>query len=577
MFFDCVDRAPKRVLAHIPQPDGEGWRWDPVTLAEIESEVSGLARRLAALGVEPGSPVAIVAETSHLWAACDLAILCLGGITVGLYPTLTGEQLAWQLAHSGAEILIVQGQGVLDALGDRLENLDDLRHTFSLTDGADVPQLFPARPDIAFLRAQAAAVTPEQIATYVYTSGTTGSPKAVVLTHHNFVANVASSQEALPAEKGDRMVIYLPLAHSLQRFAQYRGLVEEGEGWYAPGLDALPQTIAAARPTVLPVVPRVLEKIVAKASRAAAARGPISSGMLRWAIAVGRTVCDHRDQGTPLPRRLALQHALAERLVYPKIRARLGGELRLIVSGGAALSVDVAMWFEAIGIAVREGWGLTETCAPATLSRLDAHRPGSIGPAMPGVEVAVSKAGELLVRGPGVFSGYLNDPTSTAAAFTADGFFRTGDLGTIDADGFATITGRIKEIIVTAGGKNIAPVPIEQRLTGGLFEAAVVIGDNRPYLTALMVPDEDALTALAAAEGWSGGFLEWSQQSQVQSRAEAVVAQANAALARFQTIKQFVVLSAPLTVEGGELTATLKKRRAAITKKYARQIEAMYG
>lgn len=577
MFFDCVDRAPQRVLAHIPQPDGEGWRWEPVTLAEIESEVSGLARRLAALGVEPGCPVAIIADTSHLWAACDLAILCLGGITVGLYPTLTGEQLASQLAHSAAEVLIVQDQAVLDALGDRLEDLFDLRHTYSLTAGAAAPQLFPARPDVAFLRQQAAAVRPEQVATHVYTSGTTGRPKAVVLSHRNFVANVAASQEALPAQPGDRMVIYLPLAHSLQRFAQYRGLVEEGEGWYAPGLDALPQTIAAARPTVLPVVPRVLEKIIAKAERTAAARGPVSAGMLRWSLAVGRAVCRHRTQGSAIPRRIALQHALAARLVYPKIRARLGGELRLIVCGGAALSVDVAMWFEAIGIAVREGWGLTETCAPATLNRLDAFRKGSLGTAMPGVEIAVSEQGELLVRGPGVFSGYLNDPIATAAAFTADGFFRTGDLGTIDADGFVTLTGRSKEIIVTAGGKNVAPVPIEQRLVGGLFEVAVVIGDARPYLTALLVPEPDGLAALAAAEGWGGGFAEWSRQAAVQARAEQVVARTNASLARYQTIKQFVVLSAPLTVRGGELTATLKLRRASISERYAVEIEAMYG
>lgn len=577
MFFDCVDRAPERVLAHIPQPDGEGWRWEPVTLAEIESEVSGLARRLAALGVEPGCPVAIIAETSHLWAACDLAILCLGGITVGLYPTLTGEQLAWQLEHSEAEILIVQDQSVLDALGDRLEGLFDLRHTYCLTGGSSVPQLFPARPDVPFLRQQAAAVSPEQVATYVYTSGTTGSPKAVVLSHHNFVANVSASQEALPAQPGDRMVIYLPLAHSLQRFAQYRGLVEEGEGWYAPGLDALPQTIAAARPTVLPVVPRVLEKIVAKAERTAAARGPVSAGMLRWAIAVGSMVAHRRRQGLPVGARLRAQHALAERLVYPKIRARLGGELRLIVSGGAALSVDVAMWFEAIGIAVREGWGLTETCAPATINRLDAFQHGSLGLAMPGVEVAASDDGELLVRGAGVFSGYLKDPAATAAAFTADGFFRTGDLGTIDLSGFVYLTGRSKEIIVTAGGKNIAPVPIEQCLSGGLFETAVVIGSERPYLTALMVPDEEGLAELAAAMGWGGGFAEWSRQPAVQAQAEQAVASANAGLARFQTIKQFVVLSAPLTVAGGELTATLKLRRAAIAEKYAVEIDAMYG
>jgi len=577
MFLRCVAQAPERVVAHVPVGDGESLRWDPVTLSEIETEVSGLVRRLAAMGVEAGTPVAIVAETSHEWAACDLAILCLGGITVGLYPTLTGAQLAWQLQHSGAEILIVQGQSVLDKLDAHLDELEEVRHTFSLTDGTDAIRLHPAQADVPFLRQQAARVRPEQTATWVYTSGTTGDPKAVVLSHACFVANVHASREALPVEPGERTVIYLPLAHALQRFAQYRGLVEEGEGWFAPGLEALQQTIAAARPTVLPVVPRVLEKIVARAESTAAARGPVSAAVLTWAIAVGRTVHGHRVAKTTVPRRLALQHALAERIVYPKIRDRLGGALRLVVSGGAALSPEIASWFEAIGISVREGWGLTETCAPATVNRLDASRPGSIGLPMPGVEVKLSASRELLVRGPGVFSGYLRDPAATAAAFTSDGYFRTGDLGWQDDDGFFYISGRIKEIIVTAGGKNIAPVPIEQLLEGGLLGHAVVIGDRRPYLTALLAPDEEALTALAAEQGWSGGFAEWSAQPMVQDQAERAVAAANERLARFQTVKQFVVLPEPLTVAGGGLTATLKKRRATISAAYARQIKAMYG
>ena len=577
MFLRCVAQAPDRIVAHVPVSDGEELRWDPVTLSEIESEVSGLARRLAAMGVQLGTPVAIVAETSHEWAACDLAVLCLGGITIGLYPTLTGKQLARQLQHSGAEILIVQGQDMLDKLDDYLDDLEEIRHIFSLSDGADAPRLHPAQADVPFLRQLAEQVRPEQDATWVYTSGTTGKPKAVVLSHATFSANIRASQQALPVEPGERTVIYLPLAHALQRFAQYRGLVEDGQGWFAPGLEALPQTIAAARPTVLPVVPRVLEKIVARAEATAAARGPVAAASLKWAIAVGRTVYGHRVAGTRIPRRLALQHALAARIVYPKIRERLGGALRLVVSGGAALSPETASWFEAIGIAVREGWGLTETCAPATVNRLDAWRPGSIGLPMPGVEVKLSASGELLVRGSGVFSGYLRDPAATAAAFTSDGFFRTGDLGWRDDDGFFYISGRIKELIVTAGGKNIAPVPIEMLLEGGLFAQAVVIGDRQPYLTALLVPDEEALSALAAEHGWSGGFSDWSAQPMVQEQAERAVAAANERLASFQTVKQFVVLPAPLTVASGQLTATLKKRRAAISAAYASQIKAMYG
>ena len=576
LFLAQATHAPARVVAHVPEPDGAGWRWLPRTFGEGLDEISGLARRLAALGVQRGVPVAIVAQTSHRWAACDLAILSLGGITVGLYPTLTGPQLARQLAHSEAAILLLDGPEVHARLAPHLDDLPDLQHVFSLTPVAGLPQLHPARPDVPFLRQQVEAVRPEMTATYVYTSGTTAEPKAAVLTHSSFVATVLSSQQALPMRAGERTIIYLPLAHSLQRFAQYRGLVEEGQGWYAPSLAALPETIAAARPTVLPVVPRVLEKIRARAESTAAARGPVSAVALAWAVAVGRTFVDQQRTGR-VDARIIAQHALAERLVYRRIRRALGGALRMVISGGAALSVDDAGWFEAIGISVREGWGLTETCAPATLSRESGHRAGSIGRPMPGVTVEIAEDGELLVAGPGLFSGYLKDPDATAAAFTPAGLFRTGDIGAVDADGFFYITGRKKELIITAGGKNISPAPIELSLEGGIIGQAVVIGDGRPYLTALLALDPELLAERAAAAGWPGDFAAWSARPELQAIAAQRVAQVNATLARFQTIKHFAVLPAPLTVATGELTATLKKRRSIITTRCAHLIAAMYG
>ncbi|MCB9780591.1 MAG: long-chain fatty acid--CoA ligase [Alphaproteobacteria bacterium] len=595
-----AQHAPERVAFYVPDglpfpelpgsrapgPAGTRGAWHGLTVRQALDNVAGIAAKLRALGVTRGTPVAILAETSHAWVALDLAVLCLGGITVGIYPTLTGPDVAWQLAHSRAELLFVEDEAQYDKVRPHLDDLDDLRHVFAMAEPADperarVATLAPGKPDLAMLRTQVAAVGRDDVAAIVYTSGTTGEPKGVVLTHGQFLENIASTAACFPVEPGSRSIVFLPLAHSLQRFTVYRGLAEDIEGWFAPDIAALPDVLRDCRPQLLVTVPRMLEKIKATAEAKAAERGPVSATILRWAIAVGHARNLRLREGRRVPRRLDAQYRLAERLVHGKVKEALGGEVTLLCSGGAALSVDVAEWFEALGMGVREGWGLTETCAPATLNTAQDFRIGSVGRPMPGVELAIAADGEVLVRGPGLFQGYLHDldATSDALLLAEDGgrpWFRTGDLGRIDGDGYLFITGRKKAIIVTAGGKNIAPAPLEKALEGGIVGQACVVGDERPYLVALLALDPEALAARATAAGWPGGPQEWRDRPEVQAAVQAQVDRANAPLPPFSTIKRWALLPGELTVEAGELTPTLKLKRRVVQERHAGLVAGLY-
>lgn len=578
LFLACVDRAPERVAFTVPAdlpyaelpvddpvPAPPGWRH--LRLRDALRTVAGLAARLRSLGVGPGVPVAIQAETSAAWAALDLAALSLGAVVVGLYPALPPAELAFQLGKARVELLVVEEQAQAQALEPFLDELPALRHLLSLRPAEGLVQLSPALPDEPALRRDIARLGPRDVAAVVFTSGTTGRSKGVVLRHGHFLANIAATALAEPLPPGTRSIVFLPLAHSLQRFALYRGLLEESSGWFSPSIEALPEVLAACRPQVLVTVPRMLEKIQARAEARARAAGPVPHALLRWAVAVG--VAAHRHEraapGRPLPRRLRAQRLLADRLVARRVRAGLGGELRRVVSGGAALSVPVGEWFEAMGIAVCEGWGLTETCAPATMTTTEARRLGTVGPPLPGVALRLEDDGEVLVAGPGVFDGYLDEPEETAAAFVErEGrrWFRTGDLGRLDPDGFLRITGRKKAILVTSQGKNVAPEPIEKALEGGLVEQAVLLGDERPYLVALLALDPEARAALG----------EPAAQQAVAARVEAV----NAGLPRYAQVKRWALLDEPLSVDSGELTATLKVRRAVVARRRRAQVEELY-
>jgi long-chain acyl-CoA synthetase len=429
---------------------------------------------------------------------------------------------------------------------------------------------------LEWLSARIERVRAEDVSTYIYTSGTTGNPKAVVLNHHNFTSIIEATRTRIPLHSGERSIVFLPLAHVLQRFTQYRGLRDEAVGWFSPSIDALAETIRVSQPHVMATVPRMLEKIRAKIESQAGQRSPTALSILRWAIGVGRTVNEKQWNGDHVGLRLVAQHRLADRLVFSKVRAGLGGHLRLLISGGAALDPALATWFEATGIAVREGWGLSETTAPATANGIDDFRFGTVGKALDGTEVSLADDGELLIRGPGVFQGYLKDEDATSAAFTEDGCFRTGDLGVIE-DGFIKIVGRKKEIIITAGGKNVAPVPIEHILEGGVIGQAVVVGDDRPYLVALLAPEPEILEVYARERGWSGELADWTLQPEFLAHVESLVQAANATLARFETVKKWHMLSEPLTEENNMLTPTLKLKRRVINGRFQQEIDALYN
>lgn len=526
--------------------------WTSGTGRTCESEILRAAALFQSHGVGPGDRVAILGNPHPRWVVFDFAAICLGAVTVGIYPTLTPEQVAYQLRHSGAKVLVCDAQSQLDRLAGVLPACPELRHAadFSLPEiGLDPAPFWES----------AMQVQPEDPCALIYTSGTTGDPKGAIISHRAAHAVSLSSQLAVKLERGDRAVVFLPLAHSLQRMTVYRGLLEEVEAWFCPNITDFLDVVREARPSVLASVPRMLEKIKGRIEGEVAKSNPRRQAIFRAALECGKARSRLLEQGKPVPWLLDLQWKAYDLLVYRKVRGFFGGELRMFVCGGARLDPEVARFFHAFGVVVMEGWGLTETTAPATVNRLESFRFGTVGKPLPGTEVRVATDGEIEVKGPGLFSGYWDNPAATAESFTPDGFYKTGDIGTIDHDGFISITDRKKEIIVTAGGKNIAPVPIEKSLEGGPIGQAVVIGDGRPCLTAVFAPDPEH--PQEGRDAW----------------ATAKVAAVNAALAPFEQVKSWHWLPEPLSVETDTLTPTMKLKRRVIHQRYSRIIEELYA
>lgn len=544
LFVARVGRSPAATAMHARGADGA---WAPIRWDDAERAVAAMLATLRAAGVQSGDRVAILGDPHPEWLNADLAVLAAGAVTVGIYATLLPDSVAYILRHAGARLLLVASEAELDRLGavraaDGCTVAGVPARVWSADRSADAAQ-------VQALRDAAAAVEPDQLCTLIYTSGTTGEPKGAMITHRAMMAVCAASREALPLDGPHRSIVYLPLAHSLQRMAAYRSFFDDVEAWWCPRLDELPDAIAVARPTVLVAVPRVLEKMQARVEGAIAAQPAPVRALAQWALGAGR----RRDAPGAWPR---ARLRLADRLVLARIRQRLGG-LRFVGVGGAALNVETARFFEAVGVQVLEAWGLTETCAPATLNRPGRARIGTVGTPLDGVTLRLLDDGEVLVRGPGLFAGYWQDPEATARA-VVDGWFHTGDIGTLDADGFLRIVDRKKELIVTAGGKNVAPVPIERRLEGGGVGQAVVIGDARPYLVALLTPDPDHPPADPAALG------------------RARVAEVNAGLDPHARIRRWAWVP-PMTVEDGQLTPTLKPKRRVIAARHAAAIDALYA
>lgn len=568
--------------------DAQG-RWQPVSSAEALRRVRALRRGLESLGVKPGDRVALLAENRVEWALTDLGIQCAGAISVPIYPTLLPDAIAQILADCGpvavflstgdqaAKIHQIRGSlpSVRDVIAfDRTELPDILSFGRLLEIGQNLVDQDPPAP-----RDDCTAADPEAPCSIIYTSGTTGTPKGVVLSHRNFVSNVLAIQDQFPFARLDRCLSFLPLSHVLERMAGLYTMVYAGVGIaYAERMDTVPRDILEVKPEIMISVPRLYEKIYAKAIGTAMGAGWPKRDIFFWSRRVAVEWARRKADGTPLPAGLRLQHGLADRLVYRKLRARLGGKVVVMVSGGAPLSPKINLFFNGAGLDICEGYGLTETSPVLTCNTPAVKRYGSVGRPVVDTEIRIAPDGEILARGPQVMIGYWNKPEATAEVLAPDGWFATGDIGKVDEDGFVFITDRKKDVIVTAGGKNIAPQPIENRFqTNKYVSQVVVVGDSRQFLSALVVPDFATVGGYAAAQGLNAATpAELVAHPAVQDLFQQQLDELNTELPGFSQIKKCSLLEQEFTQEAGELTPTMKVKRFAIARKYRDVIAAMY-
>lgn len=564
--------------------DGE---YRPLSTAELVDGVRRLARALEKLGVGRGDRVALMADNGPHWPTIDFATLCRGAATAPIYPTLLPEQAAYIVADSGAKVVFVHRREQLDGLLARAAELPGVKRfvliegeaaageattlAALLADGADA--------DAEAFEAHARSVEADELASLVYTSGTTGQPKGVMLTHGNFVSNVVTAMGLIDFRDDQQALAFLPLAHVFERMIDYCYFYKGVSIAYAESVQTVPQNMLEVRPHVFVSVPRVYEKLLARVQDAVASSPPLRRKMFEWALDVGRQSLPWALQEEHPPGALGLKLALANALVFRKIKARLGGRFEYAVSGGAPLAADIAEFFWAIGVPIYEGYGLTETSPVIAVNRPGAVKLGTVGPPISGIEVEIAADGEILTRGPHVMAGYWNKPDATAEVIDADGWFHTGDIGLIDEEGFLKITDRKKEIIVNAYGKNVAPAPIENALKSSRWIGqAVVIGDRRKYLSALLVPDFEALKGWAAEKGLGDKpSEELIREPALRELVAGEVETVNQDLAGYEQIVAWELLPQELTLEGGELTPTQKVKRRVVHDKYADAIEGMYA
>lgn len=566
-----AERRPATVLFERETVAG----WAEVSAADFHAEVRDLAGRLLAVGVAPGDRVAILSRTRYEWTLVDYALWYVGAVSVPLYDTSSVEQIRHVLADSGAEAIFVEDDAMASRVEEIRSDLPDLSSCWSMGGDARL-EAAPVGDDD--LDARRASLTPDHVATLIYTSGTTGHPRGCVLTHRNFLTECAAiAQEFQPVfgQPDASTILMLPLAHVFARTLQVVCVREGVRVRHLPSILHLPDELVDFRPTFLLGVPRIFEKLFTSASQQATADGRGSRFERATDVAISWSRA--RQAGhVPLP--LRAQHALAERLVYAPLRESLGGRCRFAVSGGAPLGERLGHFFTGAGITMLEGYGLTESTAALTANVPDGVQIGTVGRPLPGTEVRVADDGELLFRGGQVFAGYWNDLDATAAVLDDDGWLHTGDLGEVDDSGFVRITGRKKEILVTAGGKNVAPGLLEDLLRAHpLIDQALVVGDGRPFVAALLTLDRETARGWARERGLSERLSDLARHPQLQAAVEDAVRQVNDSVSQAESIRRFVVLPATWTEESGELTPSLKLRRPLVAQRHASDIEALYS
>ena len=575
MVLDAAERHSGTAI-RFPR-DGTWHEW---SFADLGTAVRELARGLAALGLEPGERVALLGETRPEWTLADAAILAAGLVVVPVYQTNSPEECRYVIDHSEARAIILEDAGQLAKIESVRDQLPGLEHVISMVPAGDTTTVDDLRGragevEEAALATRLDAIAPDDVATIVYTSGTTGPPKGCVLTHTNILATGEAYRQQVGLKPGAVLFMFLPLAHALARVVQMVSL-EVGctLAFWSGDSKRLVEDVGAAAPTHFPSVPRVFEKIHARVLARGSEGSAVKQRLFAWAISTGRKARPAMRRGTASAA-LKAQYSLADRLVLSKVRQVFGGRLELALTGAAPIPREVLEFLDACGITVLEGYGMTETCAAATLNPPHDPRFGTVGPTLPGFEVEIAEDGEILLGGPNVFKGYHRNDEATAETFVGD-LVRTGDLGELD-DGYLRITGRKKDLIITSSGKNISPTNIENALRESRWiSQAVVHGDNRSYLVALLTLDADEVGALAEELGVDGDVRSMAADDRVRERLQQDVDQANSQFARIEQVKKFTVLEDDLSQEAGELTPTMKVKRAVVERRYADTFDALY-
>jgi long-chain acyl-CoA synthetase len=574
VFYSVVERNCDRVMMY-----KQTVKWISISSHELYRNVLGVACALEQWGIRQGDRVAILSENRPGWAVADFAAQLLGAVVVPIYGTLTAEQTAYILKDSGARVIFLSTAAQLtkflaakDQTGVEKAVIMDY---VGIPDAVPMHRLMhggPAGRDAEF-DARARRIAPADLATIIYTSGTTGVPKGAMLTHGNLACNVEYSLREVPVSQGDLGVSFLPLAHVTARHVDYAWLYRGVTLAYCPALEQLPATLKEVRPTIFVGVPRVYEKMYAQVQLQVGSG--LKHALYNWAVKVGHT---HRGETLEQKCPASLSWRLADKLIFSKVRDAMGGRLRIYLSGGAPLARQMGEWFADLGIRIDEGYGLTETSPVIAVNTPAHHKLGTVGRPLPNVEVKIAEDGEILVRGPSVFQGYWNLPEQTSAAFV-EGWFRTGDIGTLDSEGFLSVTDRKKDLLKTSGGKFITPQPIEKALQMSPWVAeAVVLGDRRKFPSAILAPDFRLLEPWARSNGVRfHSREELVADAAVRNLYEGVIAEINHKLARYEQIKKFLLVAEEFSVANGLLTASMKLRRRQVEERYRAQIDSLYA
>ncbi len=588
-FKDRVAKTPE--LVAYSYPGEEGQEWPTITWKETEERVDKLAAGLLSLGLESEQRVGIASNTRVEWIFADLAIMCAGGATTTVYPTTHAEDVAYILSDSECRVVFAEDAEQVAKLRERKSELPHLTKVVvfeGVGDGDWVigldelsalgEQHLAAQPDS--VRTATEAIGPDHLATLIYTSGTTGRPKGVRLRHSSWTYEGAAIQAQQILDENDVQFLWLPMAHSFGKVLLSTQLACGFSTAVDGRVDKIIENLAIVKPTFMGAAPRIFEKAYARIVTMQAAEGGTKEKIFLKAFEVGRKVDALKREGKSVPLPLKVQHALFDRLVFSKIRDRFGGRVRFFISGAAALNKDIAEWFHAAGILILEGYGLTETSAGSFVNHPDSYKFGTVGPVVPGSRVRLGEGDEIQIAGPGVMDGYHNMPEETAKTLTEDGWLRTGDKGALDSDGFLTITGRIKELFKTSGGKYIAPPAIEAKFKAVCPYASqfMVFGDQRNYCVALVTLDPDAVADWAKENGLEGKpYEEIVTDSRTRDMVSGYIDTLNAQLNRWETVKKFELLDHDLSVESGELTPSMKAKRNVVQNNYATLIDKLYA